>query len=314
MGKDYQLQLLEQMIGKLTWIENRVGQLKLTLRFFGLLLVLITTQTMAQLAHPKASPASEIKQEVGLSSITVHYSRPAVRGRSIFGDLVPYGRIWRVGANESTKITVDTDMEVMGKSLPKGTYALYAFPEAITWEVAFHNNLTHWGDGRKNYRPEEDLFRISVQPNKIANHQENFLITFDSITHNSVQMKLVWANTQVVIPFKVDTHAQMEKEISKKLKESPTAQTYYEAARYLQEQNKDPRKAMGYLNKALELGGDTYYFHRVKSLVEAELGDYRSAITSAKKSLKIAEKLEKDEFVRMNQKNIAAWKKILKQK
>ena len=291
-----------------------MGQLKLTLRIFGLLLVLSITQLTAQLTHPKASPAAVVEQAVGLSKITVHYSRPAVRGRNIFGDLVPYGRIWRVGANESTKITVDTDMEVMGKMLPKGTYALYAFPESNTWEIAFHNNLSHWGDGRKDYKPEEDLFRISVQAEKIDGHQENFLITFDAITHNSAQMKLIWANTQVVIPFQVDTHAQMEREIAKKLDESPTAQTYYEAARYLQEQNKDPKRALVYLNRALELGGDTYYFHRVKSLVEAQLGDYRSAIASARKSLKIAENLEKDEFVRMNQKNIAKWEKLLEQK
>ncbi|SHH02839.1 DUF2911 domain-containing protein [Flagellimonas flava] len=291
-----------------------MGQLKLTLRIFGSLVVLSIGQLTAQLKYPKASPASVVEQAVGLSKVTVHYSRPAVRGRSIFGDLVPYGRIWRVGANESTKITLDTAMEVSGKALPKGTYALYAFPESDEWEIAFHNNLSHWGDGRKNYKPEEDLFRISVQPEKIGGHQENFLITFDAISHNSAQMKLIWANTQVVIPFKVDTHAQMEKEISKKLEESPTAQTYYEAARYLQEQNEDPKRALGYLKKALELGGDTYYFHRVKSLVEAQLGDYRSAIASARKSLKIAANLEKDEFVRMNQKNIVKWEKLLEQK
>ncbi|TMU50598.1 DUF2911 domain-containing protein [Flagellimonas algicola] len=291
-----------------------MGQRKLTLSIFGLLFVLSITELTAQLTHPKASPASVVEQAVGLSKITVRYSRPAVRGRTIFGGLVPYGRIWRVGANESTKITVDTEMEVMGKVLPKGTYALYAFPESNAWEIAFHTNLTHWGDGRKNYNPVEDLFRISVRPKKMAGHQENFLITFDDISHNSVQMKLVWANTQVAIPFKVDTHAQMEREISIKLNESPTAQTYYEAARYLQEQHKDPRRALDYLNKALELGGDTYYFHRVKSLVEAELGDYKSAIASAKRSLKIAEKLEKDEFVRMNQKNIAKWENLLEQK
>lgn len=268
----------------------------------------------SQISHPKASPFSTLEQEVGLSRITVEYSRPATRGRKIFGDLVPFGRIWRVGANASTKISVDTDMQVMGQTLPEGTYALYAFPEAENWEIAFHTNTAHWGDGRKNYNPKEDLFRIKVQPKQIPNHQENFLIAFDSITHNSVNLNMVWASIKVTIPFTVDTHAQMELEIAKQIAENPTAQTYYEAARYLQEQGKDYQTALTYVNKALELGGDTYYFHRVKSLVEAELGDYKLAIKSAKRSLEISAELEKDEFVRMNEKNIEKWQLLVKNK
>lgn len=266
----------------------------------------------AQLKHPKASPFSTVVQEVGLSKITVAYSRPAVRGRKIFGDLVPYGRIWRVGANASTKITVDTDMEVMGHILPKGTYALYAFPHADTWEVVFHKNTAHWGDGRKAYKPQEDAFRIALVPERIPYLQENFLITFDAITHNSVYMSWIWENTKISIPITVDTHGLMLHEINKKVKDNPTAQTYYEAARYLQEQGKENLKALAYLNKALELGGDTYYFHRVKSLVEAALEDYGAAMVSAQKSLELAAEQDKDEFVRMNRKNIAYWKKLVK--
>ncbi|MBO0324254.1 DUF2911 domain-containing protein [Muricauda sp. CAU 1633] len=264
-----------------------------------------------QIQHPKASPFSIVEQEVGLASLRVEYSRPSTNGREIFGNLVPYDRIWRVGANISTKITVSSTMEVMGNVLPKGTYALYAFPEAEAWEVVFHTNTSHWGDGRNDYDPQEDLFRIKVQPESIPYYQENFLIAFDSITHNSVNMQLIWANTQVVVPFSVDTHAQMKAEIENQIAKSPTAQTYYEAARYLQEQGKDYEKALAYLNKALELGGDTYYFHRVKSLVEAAMGDYNSAIQSAEKSLKISKDLEKDEFVRMNEAKIQKWKAIL---
>ena len=109
----------------------------------------------------------------------------------------------------------------------------------------------------------------------------------------------------------VETDSQMELEIQRQLNENPTAQTYYEAARYLQEQEKDFEKALGYLNKALEIGGDTYYFHRVKSLIQAELRDFNAAISSAKKSLKIASELEKDEFVRMNEINIKRWQSLL---
>lgn len=284
----------------------------MTSRILIVFLLVFGINGYAQINHPKASPFAVVEQEVGLSKISVKYSRPATNGREIFGGLVPYGRIWRVGANESTKITVDTDMTVMGNTLPKGTYALYAFPEASEWQIVFHKNISHWGDGRKDYDLKEDLFRVNVKPQKNLHHQENFLIAFDSITHNSTNMTLTWANTQIVIPFTVDTHAQMEIEIAKQIAENPKAQTYYEAARYLQEQEKDYELALKYLNKALELGGDTYYFHRVKSLVEAALGDYVSAVKSAEKSLEISKSLEKDEFVRMNEKNIKAWNQLLK--
>ncbi|WP_190811495.1 DUF2911 domain-containing protein [Flagellimonas sp. S3867] len=291
----------------------------MVLRFLVLTFVCCYVQSNAQINHPKASPFSVVEQEVGLSKITAEYSRPAVRDRHIFGNrsdgqpgLVPYGRIWRVGANESTKITVNADMKIMGNTLPKGTYALYAFPEPGRWEIAFHTNTTHWGDGRKNYNPNEDLFRISVKPQKTPCHQENFLITFDSITHNKAEMRLIWADTMVTIPFETDTHFLMKMEIAKQISENPSPQTYYEAARYLQEQGVDYRIALTYLNKALEMGGDTYYFYRVKSLVEAALGEYTAAIASAKRSLKIANELGKDEFVRMNQKNVDKWEKQLK--
>lgn len=270
----------------------------------------VISQTSGQITHPKASPFSRVEQVVGLSKITIEYSRPAVKGRTLFGELVPYGRIWRVGANESTKLTVDSDMEVAGNMLPKGTYALYAFPEKDTWEVVFHKNTGHWGDGRQNYDAAEDAFRITITPNKTEVWQENFLITFDEITHNSIIMKWLWGNTEVAIPLAVNTHQLMLHEISAKLKDNPSAQTYYEAARYLEEQGVQYPMALEYLKKAINLGGDTYYYHRVKSLVQAALKDYKGAVLSAEKSMVLAEAEEKDEFVRMNKINIAKWKKL----
>ncbi len=267
----------------------------------------------AQIKHPKASPFSTVLQEVGLATIQVAYSRPAVKGRTVFGDLVPYGRIWRVGANASTKLKIDSDVTIMGNLLPKGTYALYAFPEKAAWQIVFHKNTDHWGDGRNAYDPSEDAFRIKVAPQQTAGFQENFLITFDNLRHDGVDMIWAWEHTQISIPVTVDTHTLMLREIRQALSDTPTAQSYYEAARYLQEQQTQYETALIYLNKALELGGDTYYFHRVKSLVEAALGDYPSAVDSAQKSLALAEKQEKDEFVRMNRKNIETWEKHIKE-
>lgn len=292
------------------------------MKIFGLFIILLlwTTVTWSQITHPKASPFTKMEQEVGLSKISLEYSRPAVRNRKVFGiradgspALVPYSRIWRVGANESTKITFDSDVKIEGNDLSTGTYALYIFPDVKQWEIVFHKNTSHWGDGRDKYNPEEDALRVSAIPHKTLAFQENLLIYFDELRHDSAQLIIHWASTKVNISLSFDTKSMMDMEIQEKLLDNPSAQTYYEVARYYQEQGIRLDKALFYLEKALEKGGDTYYFYRVKSLVEADLGNYEDAIVSAGKSLRLADSENKDEFVRLNQKSIKLWKSKLQE-
>ncbi|MEZ2414579.1 DUF2911 domain-containing protein [Muriicola sp. E247] len=278
-----------------------------------LFLLLWSFPATAQIKHPKVSPFATVRQDLGLSTLTVEYSRPAVKGRELFGGLVPYGRIWRVGANESTKFTTTTELGILGNKLAPGTYALYAFPEEDAWEVVFHKNTAHWGDGRSAYNRVEDAFRISVTPENTDSWQENFLISFDSISHNGALMQWQWGHTSIAIPITVNTREIMLESIEEQLRQSPTAQTYYEAARYLQEEGIEYTRALTYLDKAIAFGGDTYYFYRVRSLVLAALEDYKGAVKSAQRSLSLAESEGKDEFVRMNQKNIKRWKKLIKE-
>ncbi len=275
-----------------------------------LFIFLLSFTVQSQLVYPRASPFAKIHQDLGLSTISVEYSRPSARGRQIFGGLVPYGRIWRVGANESTKFTVNSEIEVMGNTLLPGTYALYAFPEELAWEIIFHKNTSHWGDGRNAYDPSEDAFRIHIEPKKNSEWQETFLISFDSISHNGALMQLKWGDTMIPIPVSVDTQKAMTAAIEKNLVNDPSAQTYYEAARYFQEEGIESEKALLYLENAIAKGGDTYYFYRVKSLVEAAMKNYEQAIESAQRSMVLAQAEEKDEFVRMNKENIARWKKL----
>lgn len=265
------------------------------------------TTLKSQINFPKISPKCVIQQQVGLSEIEVVYSRPSMRGRVIIGNIVPYGRIWRVGANESTKFKISDDATINGAHLPKGEYALYAFPEKEEWTVVFHKNTTHWGDGRKKYNPKEDALRIKVKPTRITENQESFQIDFDNFTHQSAEMQWKWEHSQIAFTITFDTHAKVMQEIAEQIKVNPTADTYYQSARYLQEQNLEPRQAQEWLQKAHELAGDKYYIHRVRSLVEAQLGNYSLAIQHAQKSKQIAEELGKDEFVRMNEANIQSW-------
>lgn len=261
----------------------------------------------AQIKHPKASPFQEVRQDIGLSTVGVRYSRPAVKGREIFGNLVPYGRIWRVGANESTKITLSHPMNIGAEEIPAGTYALYAFPEVASWEIVFHKDTTLWGDGRKSYSRENDFARFRVTPEPWPRPQENFLITFDKITHNGMEMLLIWDRTCVRIPITVNTDSLMNTRIEEALTQEPTAQSYYEAARYLQEEGRDYERALKYINQSLKDGGETYFYYRVKSLILEGLGRYAEAIEAARKSESLAALEGKDEFVRMNQKNIKKW-------
>jgi len=266
-----------------------------------------------QINPPLASPPARLQQRVGLTDFSVVYSRPAKRGRIIMGNLVPYGRIWRVGANESTKLSISDDITIEGYPIPKGTYALYAIPQKDEWTVIIHKNTSHWGDGRTNYDPAEDLVRFTVKPETIPYVQENLLIEFDGLNHNSANMVWLWENTKISFSIQVDTEKKMMEQINRQIKENPNADTYYQAARYLQEEGKMQQEALAWLEKAHALTGDKYYIHRVWSLVLEQTGDYRSAIIHAEKSKILAAGEGKDEFVRMNEASIQEWKKRLNQ-
>lgn len=267
----------------------------------------------AQFDSPQISPHTMLTQRVGFTDITVDYSRPSRRGRQVMGNLVPFGRIWRVGANESTKITFSEDVRIEGHRVPKGTYALYAFPYPEEWTIVIHKNISHWGDGRDQYKQEEDLLRFKVRPETTSQLQETFLIEFDEINHKEARMVWLWENTRISFLIEVETDAQMMAKISRAIDDAPTADTYYQAARYLQEEGKRQQDALQWLEKAHQLAGDKYYIHRVWALVLAQMENYKEAIIHAEKSKRLAARENKDEFVRMNEASIVAWKKLLSQ-
>ena len=267
----------------------------------------LSTGVWAQIDHPKISPPATLVQKIGLSEVKIEYSRPSVNKRKIMGELVPYGRIWRVGANESTKIHFSDSVKIQGHDLPPGIYAVYSIPQKNEWTIIIHKNISHWGDGRFNYKQEEDALRFQVEPQSI-NFAETFTIELDEITHKSAILFWEWENTRIQFLLEFDTQKKMLKEIETKVLKNPTADTYYESARYLQEEGIMTELALDYLLKAHNLVGDKYYIHRIWALVEAQLGNYDQAILHAQISKGLAEKERKDEFVRMNEKSIEEWK------
>jgi hypothetical protein len=274
----------------------------LTLSF---LCVLIFSAT-AQLKTPAPSPTGKIMQAAGLTDITIEYSRPSAKGRKVFGGLVPYNELWRTGANGSTKVTFSEDVTINGNALPKGTYALYAIPSEKEWTVIFHKNLEHWGiDG---YKQEEDAFRTTLKPMKSANNVETFTMNVDNIKSASCEISVAWENTCIAIPVTLGTDAKVTADI-KKIMEGPNADQYYSAARYYNEENKDPKQSLEWMNKAIEKGGEKFWWLRQKALILAKNNDYKGAIAAAERSIELAKKENNKDYVRMNEESIVEWKK-----
>lgn len=284
---------------------------KLAILSFLLVFGFAFTSVEAQIKTPAASPMSKITQEVGLGTVTVEYNRPSKKGRDIFGGLVPYGEMWRTGANASTKVEFSEDVEIMGQSLKAGKYALYTIPGQSQWTIVFHKNLNHWGVGGENYKEEEDALRVSVRPINMPEGSggvETFMIVFDNVKSGSAELGMLWDNVYVGIPFSVGTDKTVMANIDKVMA-GPSADDYYRAGRYYFESGADNAKALKWVKKSLEMAPDKFWIVRLQSLIEAKTGDVASAIKSAEKSKMLAEKAGNKNYVRMNEKSIMEWSK-----
>lgn len=281
--------------------------------FATLVLTLIAYTATAQIQTPASSPSSKLEQKVGLTDVTITYARPSMRGRKIFGSLLPYDRMWRTGANASTKFTVNQNVKIEGNELKKGTYALYTIPGESEWTIIFHKNLKHWGTGGKNYKQEEDAFRFTVKPKKLNDAVETLTIGIGNLKHDGATVYIAWENTKVAFSMSVNTDATVASSIKKTLA-GPDMRDYYQAAAYYLASGKDLNQALEWINLAMDKGGDAkFWMVRRKALIEAGLGQYKAAIKSAKLSMKLAEKADNDDYIRLNKKSIAEWKKMKSQ-
>lgn len=273
-----------------------------------ILLFTVTLFVDAQVKTPAASPSAKVMQTVGMTEVEVAYSRPSMRGREIYGGLVPFDKMWRTGANASTKITFNNDVLIEGKDLEKGTYALYTIPGEGEWTVIIHKNVKHWGTG--GYKESEDAFRFTVKPISLDNAVETFTIGFSNIGLGTSNVDLTWEKTKV--SFKVDTKVDdLVKGSIEKTLAGPSMNDYYQAAAYNLMADKDLDQALEWINMAMEKGGDKkFWMVRRKALIEAKLKKYKDAITSAKLSKELAEKEGNKDYVRMNEASIKEWKKM----
>jgi hypothetical protein len=275
---------------------------------FALAVILSSFGSQAQVLTPQPSPKCTINQMVGLTDVEIEYSRPGTKGRNIFGDLVPFGKVWRTGANSNSTISFSEDVVIDGKTLKKGKYALFTLPKVESWEVIFYSKTDNWGN--PEVWDEADVaLRASVVPEMLTRNIESLTIDISNLDNNFAYLNIAWEKTLVSLKFEVPTQKMAMASIDKVLA-GPSAGDYFSAAQFYLQSNGDLTKALTYVNKALELKKESpYWYTKLKSLIQAKLGDKKGAIETAKISLAAAKVAKNNDYIKMNEDNILEWSK-----
>lgn len=261
----------------------------------------------AQIKTPAPSPAQEIEQVVGLTDVTLEYSRPSMKGRKIFGGLEDYGKVWRTGANANTKLTFSTDFMVDGKSLKKGTYALYTIPGEETWDIILYSDATNWGTPRK-WDEEKVVAKVNVPVYPMPMPIETFTISFDDLTNDSAVIGIMWENVYVGLKFETPTDTMVSSSIEKVMA-GPSANDMYGAAVYYLQADKDIKQAQTWIDKAVAMTAKEpkFWYLRQQSLIHAKAGNTKGAIAAAKMSLEYATKANNAGYIKMNKASLKEW-------
>lgn len=279
--------------------------------FLGIAILGLIFTSTAQVKTPQASPYSKTEQVVGLTNVDIEYSRPGVKGRTVYGDLVPYGKHWRTGANANTTVSFSDNVTIAGNELIAGKYALFTVPKADSWDVIFYTDTNNWGLPQK-WDESKVALKTTIKPEALSNVVETFTIEINNLTNNSATLDIVWEKTRISVPFIVPTQDLAMTSIEKTLA-GPSMSDYFSAAQYYYQSDKDLNKALLWINNAVSMtpvGKDTpFWYLRLKSLIQAKLGDKKGAIETAKYSLDGAQKAGNDDYVKMNKDSIAEWSK-----
>ena len=279
--------------------------------FLTLILAMCISGTVVgqQINTPAPSPSSKLMQTVGLVDVTIDYSRPGKKGREIFGNLVPYDKVWRTGANASTKITFSGEVTIEGKTVPAGTYAIYTKPGKNQWAVMLYKDLS-LGGRVAGYNEANELTKFMVTPMSNNRSVESFTIDINDLSNTGATINISWDKVIVPIKMTVDTDAAVVSQIER-FASNPTASLandYNAAASYYLGLKKDLDKALVWIDKAIEIRPNAFWMIRTKSLIQAEMGTYKDAIKTAEQSMKIAKEANNADYVKLNQDAIQDWK------
>ena len=270
--------------------------------------IVLTSSLTAQVKTPQPSPQGKNVQKVGMTTVTAEYSRPGVKGRTVFGDLVPFGKLWRTGANLNTTITIDTEITVDGQELKAGTYALFTTPNKDSWDIFFYSEAENWGTP-KEWDKSKVVAKTTVKPFPIPFNVESLTIDFNEIKGDGAILEILWEKTYVAIPFTVPTDRIVMASIESTMNGEPKANDYYAAAVYYLNNDKDIKLAQKWIDKAVkqQKKKPKFWVIRQQSLIHAKAGDTKGAIKAAKKSLALAEEANNRDYINMNTASIKEW-------
>ena len=263
----------------------------------------------AQIETPAPSPAAKVEQVVGLTTVTVEYSRPSMKDRTIFAEdgLVPFGKIWRTGANAATKITFSDDVTINGAQLKAGSYAILTTPNADKWTVNFYTFDSRGFGPYVEKTPDASVTAKAQTMESLS--LESFTISFHDLTNNSATLNFGWENTWVSLDLGVEVDERVLNSIDAVMS-GPSNNDYFAAASYYHTSGKDLNQALEWINMATSGDSPRFWQVRRKALILKDMGKTSEAIEAAKMSMKLAEEAGNEDYVRMNEKSIAEWEKI----
>ena len=261
---------------------------------------LCSINAFSQIKMPAPSPTQKITQDFGIGSIELTYSRPSIKGRSLFkenSDLGPLGKLWRTGANAATRIRFSDNVMIGGKLLDSGSYVLYTIPAKDYWEIIFNKGLTN--SGTDGYKESEDVHRFKIKADKMNGDVETFTMQFANVLAESCELHLMWGTTLVKIPISVNVKDRIRAQVEKALSTSPVnPATYQAAATFYYEWDKDLNKALPNINKAIKANPKAFWLYLSQAKIQRDLGDKASAKTSAEKCIELATEAKNADYVK----------------
>jgi hypothetical protein len=270
----------------------------------------MTYTVNAQIETPQPSPKAKLEQKVGLTDITIEYSRPGVKGRKIFGGLEPFGTIWRTGANKNTVITFSDDVKIAGQDVKAGSYAIFTkLNSAKQWDVMFYNDTNNWGTpSPEKWDDSKVVATAKVDVEEVPFNVETFAIDINNIKNDSAVLELIWEKSYAAVPFTVPTDAKVNANI-KKVMNGPSGADYYAAAVYNLESDGNIDQAVKWIDKAVDMSKakPKFWWIHQQALIHAKSGDKKGAIAAAKSSLALAKEAKNDAYIRKNEKVLKEW-------
>ena len=265
---------------------------------FSVIVACLLFTAEAQLKTPAPSPTQNVKQDFGLASIELSYSRPAVKGRKIFGDLVPYGQVWRTGANQATTITFGDEVTIGGVKLPAGKYGILTVPDKKSWTIIISKQTDITSP--QGYKKDMDAVRVTANVSSTKSTVESFTMQFANVKPTTCDLQIMWDKSAVVLPIATEIDGKIMANIEKEMKGDKPP--YFEAAMYYMNNGKDLNQALSWFNKAVEAQPDAFWVQHQWANCLAKLGQKNEAKAAALKSKELAMAAKNDDYVKLNDK------------